>query len=43
MTVPIYERAMVEVEQQFDLARDYVTEARGLAVGLLNKDRKSVV
>jgi hypothetical protein len=36
MTVPIYERAMVEVEQQFDLARDYVTEARGLAVGLLN-------
>jgi hypothetical protein len=34
--VPIYERAMVEVEQQFDLARDYVTQARGLAVGLLN-------
>ena len=34
--VPIYERAMVEVEKQFDLARDYVTQARGLAVGLLN-------
>lgn len=34
--VPIYERAMIEVEQQFDLARDYVTEARGVAVGLLN-------
>lgn len=34
--IPIYERAMVEVEQQFDLARDYVTEARGVAEGLLN-------
>lgn len=34
--VPIYERAMVEVEQQFDLARDYVTQARGLAIELLN-------
>jgi hypothetical protein len=33
---PIYERAIAEVEEQFDLARDYVTEARGLAVGLLN-------
>lgn len=34
--VPIYERAMVEVETQFNLARDYVTQARGLAEGLLN-------
>jgi len=34
--IPIYERAMVEVETQFALARDYVTEARGVAVGLLN-------
>jgi C4-type Zn-finger protein len=34
--VPIYERAMVEVETQFGLARDYVTQARELATGLLN-------
>ena len=34
--VPIYEVAMVEVEKQFDLARDYVTQARNLAEGLLN-------
>lgn len=34
--VPIYEVAMVEVEKQFDLARDYTTQARNLAEGLLN-------
>ncbi len=36
MTTPIYERAIAEVEQQFDLARDYATSARTIADTLLN-------
>ena len=44
MTIPIYDinnAAIREVQAQFDLARDYVTEARGLAIGLL--DNLSVI
>lgn len=33
--VPIYERAIAEVEEQFDLARDYATEAVNLSKSLL--------
>lgn len=36
MAVPIYEAAVEEVKQQFDLARSYATDARGKAETLLN-------
>ena len=35
--VPIYERAITEVETQFNLARDFATSARGVAESLLNQ------